>query len=1484
MKKRIMSLVMVIIMLFTSAVMAFPASAAESISIVFDANGGVGAPGTVTVSAGSVITLPAQQPKKAGMEFRGWAFNKADADAGYITYSADQSHQVLCNSSATLYASYAYVVTLHPGNRGWGATQKLYKFPSRDLELFHHKADIQPNYGMLPGVQGDVGNLMVFVEWNTAQLPTGRGDGASYHEKYTTNAPTALYAIWGNPVLYSADGGTFPETGNGVAESYVTAYDSTPGLYNAYGNFGMPVGENAPYKAGSRQYTENGGEVYARVFANGSIYRMERSTSGLEIPIFNSNGYSWSDFYCSHTSYGESGMLLHAVWEPSVTYKANGGSGKDVVEYMTYAGGTLYNYNDYTVRANSFTNSSAFTGWNTKPDGTGTSYKAGDVIRDYGKNKPLVLYAQWQTPVSAAGEYRVSFNAMEGYLESDKQSYSVSYGQKLSKAISELPVPTRQGYIFRGWVNDETGSELILDTEYYALDHDTSYSARWELHGYHTLQKYRKPATCSTEGYYTEECKSCGYINTITYEKIAHTYDNWNSLEDGRVAQFCSQCLNANIADTTAMIPQEIIAYNNYAVGAGSEDYAYIDTLNYIGPAIDNGPGSNPFGADYFSNLNGIRNRARAQNPNIKIVLTIFNRNISTFESWLSSGNRASFAQHLVNTVTSYGFDGLDIDYEFPTNAPKSDFVALLAEVRARFNALEAQTGKHYILSIATPASVWSYTKFDLPGCAQYIDYFNIMNYDLYCGSAFPYTHHHTPPYDNMDPYGHILTGGSVQSDITLYKSLGIPADKIVAGSGMYSRRWNGVGSANNGLFQSGSLDESNIHYDVLMSGYVNSGGFTRYWDDVAKAPYLYNPYNQQFISYDDKDSLRHKIDIIQRERIRGLMIFDYVTCDSCGIIPWIGQNIGSAPHACHLADIETKNATCTEDGYVISRCTICNSLGGYTLLPHEGHYAQDWTVKTAATATKAGVLKGTCVHCNGEATRAIEPLGYTVTFDGNGGSVVGSTKLILQANEKYSEKAAHITAVKDGAKFAGWYCEEAGYTLKASDRFTLGKNITFKAEWEGGEVHEHSYKAVTTEATCTEDGVITYTCSCGEAYTETIPALGHSFGDWVEIKAPTTTEVGIETGSCSVCGETETREIPMLSADAPIIAGVDNYTITLNGIVGIKEIRFAIGHYTMGAEVKAAEKNVTMDAATVAKYTVDGVMTYDLPWMGEYTFWVRSNDGSQYFLYTDVNDITPYAESHGVKLTVKDFGENYKDLWIAEGTFNSYAEIKASTAFKYQASAVKLANYFATHDFSYTVTNPGDYTVLIRYNDGSFDVVHTTLTVDVPVFIENGLQVTVTNIPNVKIIRTAYGHYTSVGDIKKAAGVRNFSNKNDIKNAEEYMIQYREEGEVTLIVEFNNGYKHFYYYNVVKKVPTVKQDVGKVVFSDLDGLYIIRYAKGKYTTANNIKNASGSKYLKADAINDKGKIAIKDLSAGRWSFMVQYDDESCSFYLLDIE
>jgi hypothetical protein len=51
----------------------------------------------------------------------------------------------------------------------------------------------------------------------------------------------------------------------------------------------------------------------------------------------------------------------------------------------------------------------------------------------------------------------------------------------------------------------------------------------------------------------------------------------------------------------------------------------------------------------------------------------------------------------------------------------------------------------------------------------------------------------------------------------------------------------------------------------------------------------------------------------------------------------------------------------------------------------------------------------------------------------------------------------------------------------------------------------------------------------CGKRFTEEIAPLGHSWGDWVVVKHPTTKEPGQEQRTCSTCGETESREIPML-------------------------------------------------------------------------------------------------------------------------------------------------------------------------------------------------------------------------------------------------------------------------------------------------------------------------------------------------------------------
>lgn len=77
------------------------------------------------------------------------------------------------------------------------------------------------------------------------------------------------------------------------------------------------------------------------------------------------------------------------------------------------------------------------------------------------------------------------------------------------------------------------------------------------------------------------------------------------------------------------------------------------------------------------------------------------------------------------------------------------------------------------------------------------------------------------------------------------------------------------------------------------------------------------------------------------------------------------------------------------------------------------------------------------------------------------------------------------------------------------------------------GEANGHSYESVVTAPTCTEAGYTTYTCSaCGDIYVDDEQeATGHTFSEWVETTAPTCTEKGEETRTCA-CGATETQEI----------------------------------------------------------------------------------------------------------------------------------------------------------------------------------------------------------------------------------------------------------------------------------------------------------------------------------------------------------------------
>ncbi len=107
------------------------------------------------------------------------------------------------------------------------------------------------------------------------------------------------------------------------------------------------------------------------------------------------------------------------------------------------------------------------------------------------------------------------------------------------------------------------------------------------------------------------------------------------------------------------------------------------------------------------------------------------------------------------------------------------------------------------------------------------------------------------------------------------------------------------------------------------------------------------------------------------------------------------------------------------------------------------------------------------------------------------------------------------------------------------------------------GDSHEHSYtSSVTTEPTCTEDGVKTFRCSCNDSYTESIPATGHTWTKWVVNSEPTETADGIKVRVCKTCEDASEVEIlPATGSDDGEKTGI---TITLTdekGNVVIKEI-----------------------------------------------------------------------------------------------------------------------------------------------------------------------------------------------------------------------------------------------------------------------------------------------------------------------------------------
>ena len=261
----------------------------------------------------------------------------------------------------------------------------------------------------------------------------------------------------------------------------------------------------------------------------------------------------------------------------------------------------------------------------------------------------------------------------------------------------------------------------------------------------------------------------------------------------------------------------------------------------------------------------------RRIHPAIRLILTT----ASGSDGGFSAGTRTEadarlLAARLAAAVRDNGFDGLDVDWEYPTvggdPAERHAHTVLLRALREELDKLEG----HRTLSVAAGCKTWYFEITELSQSVQYLDYVNIMTYDINANS--PYTMHHACPYP-MDTDK--VTEGSAAENIEVFHRHGVPLEKILIGAAWYSRQWKQVPDVKHGLHAYvGEGSDYGPGYTQLMRDYVNQNGYIRYWDDAAKAPYLFN--GENFITYDDEESLRWKCRLVRESGIAGIMVWEY--------------------------------------------------------------------------------------------------------------------------------------------------------------------------------------------------------------------------------------------------------------------------------------------------------------------------------------------------------------------------------------------------------------------------------------------------------------------------------------------------------------------------------------------------------------------------------------------------------------------------------
>jgi chitinase len=323
-------------------------------------------------------------------------------------------------------------------------------------------------------------------------------------------------------------------------------------------------------------------------------------------------------------------------------------------------------------------------------------------------------------------------------------------------------------------------------------------------------------------------------------------------------------------------VPVQHLTHINYAFG--KIDPNTLECV-YVDPPVDD------------ANFGDFR-RLKQEYPHFKVLLSLGGWTLSNgfSDAALTDESRAKLVKSCIDLyigVYPDVIDGFDIDWEYPvgggveTNTyrleDKRNMTLLMQEFRRQLDELGQQNDRTYLLTAAVPASPKLADQFELRELSEVLDWMNLMAYDFY-GAWSTATNFNAALYQ---PAGDASETNNVDAAVKYYLAAGVPPEKLNLGVPFYGRGWGEVSAQNNGLFQStgnppvGTFTYGYYDYWDLPTRYVDKNGFTRYWDDEAKVPWLYNPTEQVFITYDDPESIGFKADYIVDNILGGAMAWD---------------------------------------------------------------------------------------------------------------------------------------------------------------------------------------------------------------------------------------------------------------------------------------------------------------------------------------------------------------------------------------------------------------------------------------------------------------------------------------------------------------------------------------------------------------------------------------------------------------------------------